>query len=1612
METLRGSIAAGTGKMPVILFALVFTSSALAAGRVVNLDADSPYYPNRNYAKLITPQWVGEEGVEAVIILAIDDMRDQPRYEKFLRPILNRLKKIDGRAPLSIMTCKIDPATPALQGWLKEGLSLEVHTVEHPCPVLAGGDFDRAKSTFDRCLDQIAVIPNNVPVAFRTPCCDSLNTPSPRLYAEIFNKKSPGGNFLRIDSSVMNVISASDPELPRELVLEKDGRERFRKYLPFDSFVNTIDDYPYPYVIGGLCWEFPCATPSDWEAQFVHKQNASPITLADWKAELDATVIKKGVMTTVFHPYGWSAPEQWVELIDYAQAKYGKKVKFLNFREAADRLAKNVGELRGKDGSDNGVRLMDLNGDGFLDVVAMGSHSARIWDAATGAWKDGAYPENLKKAETLVGNGRGYLRDLNHDGRAELIVGDKVFGWDGGDWRALPFSLPAGISVDSGAFFVDVNEDGFDDLLISNSERSGLLLFESMKTGWTRVVHYDKRTGGKNDLPMIVRADGTNNGLWVHSRTLWWQNEDTAKLPNLVDRRTFNELLAGVEPLAKSPAASLASIRVAPGYKVELVASEPLVQDPIAFAFGPDGKLWVAEMPDYPLGVDGKGKIGGRVKYLEDLNGDGVYDKATLFLDDLRYPTSVLPWKKGVLIAAAPDIFYAEDTDGDGKADKREVLFSGFREGNQQHRVNHLSFGLDNWIYGANGESGGNVKSMKTGKTVSISGRDFRFRPDTGEFESVAGGGQFARSRTDGGDWFGNNNSNPLWHYPLEEEYLKRNPFVPPGPGVLRVSVPEVAGATPVFAISPFQARYNDLHTANHFTSACAAHVYRDDLFPAPVPAAVTETATGEWSIVLIGRDPAKVIKASTHMFAAGDRISFAFEEPAGPGADTVKTVRVAPNGTIRLPLMDALSVAGKTGEEIVTGILKAYGAMPINMGPVLFTLKLNPPLAASEYPLQVFISEPVHNLVHRELVSADGSTFWGRRASTEQASEFLASSDNWFRPTTVETGPDGALYIADMYRQTIEHPEWIPKDAQAKLDLRLGHDMGRIYRVSPVGAKRRAIPRLDKLDTAGLVAALDSSNGWQRDMAQAMLIWHGDKTAVALLEKVDGKNLLALVHAIYTLDGMGALKPEAISRALAEPSEPGTFSELAHRHAIRLAGGKIGELADERKLLSLALAADEPQTRLQLAYALGSWDDPKAASILARMLTDPDADQYLIAAATSSLNAKNIAGVAAALTEDAKRHPLAPAELANVLRTAVGTNQTKAIAAMLATLTQAKGGKYEAWQYRALANLLDSLEEARTPLAKFFRGDVADDSAKQVQAVIAAARTFLNDDAGKLEDRAAAVALLGRDAATRTDDLAVLDRLLLPQSPTQMQAAVIAALSKRREAEGTQLLLNHWKGLTPPLRSAAVDGLLSRAESAKLLLDAVAAKKVLVMEIDAPRRQRMLQYPDKIVRARAGELFAQTINADRQKVIDGFAAALTLAGDAKRGKEIFGKTCATCHRLADVGNAVGPDLMSVGDKSSQGLLIAILDPNRAVEPRYINYIAITNDDQTLTGLLASESAISITLLGPEGKPVTLRRGDLKDLRSSNTSLMPDGLEAGMTGQDLADLMAFVRAGK
>ena len=608
----------------------------------------NPYYPNRETPRLTTPQWVGEPGVEAVVVLAIDDMRDPAVYEAYLRPILDRLKAIDGRAPVSIMTNRVDPNDPRLQGWLKEGLSLEVHTLTHPCPCLQKGDFAEAARTYHGCVDLMNQVPGNTPVAFRMPCCDSLNTVSPRFFAEIFNKTSPGGKFLSIDSSVFTVLTPDDPSLPRNLVFDADGKERFRKYIPFPSFVNTIENHPYPYVIGGMCWEFPCIVPSDWEAQNLHKPG-NPRTLEDLKAALDCVVLKQGVFDLVFHPYGWIKNQQVADLVDYADRTYGRKVKFLTFKEALDRLNKNL--LKG---------------------------------------------QPLRKADGTTDPQPAGITDLN---------------------PSLPFSPSTrrlyAEGRDAGIRFVDLDEDGQDDLVFSNDEEYGIYLFDPATKGWTR----QGRRPARPASPAPCRRSSATAPTTASSSTRAASGGRTrirrsCRTWSIAARSTT--LLKDVEPRGKSPEASLKSIRVEPGFTVELMATEPLVNDPIAFEWGADGKLWVVEMGDYPLGTDGKGKPGGVVRFLEDTDGDGRYDKATTFLDGLGFPSGLMPWRNGVLVACAPDILYAEDINGDGKADLREVLFTGFTEGNQQHRLNGFELGLDGWVYGANGDSGGNVRSMKT----------------------------------------------------------------------------------------------------------------------------------------------------------------------------------------------------------------------------------------------------------------------------------------------------------------------------------------------------------------------------------------------------------------------------------------------------------------------------------------------------------------------------------------------------------------------------------------------------------------------------------------------------------------------------------------------------------------------------------------------------------------------------------------------------------------------------------------------------------------------------------------------------------------------------------
>lgn len=1586
--------------------------------RLAYLDGHDIYYPQTKFPKLITPQWIGEDGVDAVVILAIDDMRDTAKYETYLRPILQRLKQIDGRAPLSIMTCNVKPDDPQLQTWLQEGLSLEVHTFDHPCPLLQGS-LDKAKATYDKCVDLMFSIPNNTPVAYRMPCCDSLNTVSPRFYKEIFNKTSPGGKFLQVSSSVFQVYTADDPEIPRELLFDADGKERFRKYFPkglkrgdttHDRFLNYVENYPYPYVIDRLCWEFPCMTPSDWEANFLHQPN-NPQTVADMKAALDITVHKQGVLNLVFHPHGWIQAEQINDFINHAVTKHGKKVKFLTFKEALERLNKNVldgGSLR--DGADNTseTAILDMNNDGYLDAVRFAGSSGRCrtWEPSTKSWQKRLLPFCVMQTvkNTAGSDRRGRVSSLvnfgvlSQEGNTAAVISTGIFPpsvmeWQGGDWKqrfnediltaaeewqmdiratrvldldgdnicewissgdgsigvyhwssssnefstksVTPF--PKSIRYlkahgsDAGLRFVDLNQDGVLDLVFSDDKTYGVYLFESKEKGWSIELMSGKRgdKAADQELPPIVRADGTDNGFFVRDRGLHWINEDTAHLPNLAVSWDFDKLLGDRMPAAKTPRAAVESMRVRPGFTVELMAHEPMVMDPVAFQWGPDGKLWVAEMADYPNGMDGRGEPGGRIRFLEDTNSDGEYDKSTLFLERVPFPNGVHPWKNGVLISAAPDILFAADTDGDGKADVREVFYTGFAEGNQQHRVNGFTWGLDGWLYLANGDSGGQIESKKTGKKLDIRGRDLRIHPETGDMEAIEGQTQFGRVRDDWGHWFGNNNSRPLWHYVLEDRYLSRNPHL--APPDTRRDVSNQPGNAPVFPASKTLTRFNDFHTANRFTSACSAIV------------------TSELRVV--GR---------------GLRVR----------------------------------------EETSSSEPSTFDLQPSTLS---------------------FVSEPVHNLVHCEVMEPSGVTFRSRRLDDEQQSEFLASTDNWFRPTQLRIGPDGALWIADMYRLVIEHPQWIPQEWQEKLNVRAGEVKGRLWRVAPIGNKPKPAPRLDKLNDIELVAAMDTPNRWQRDMVQQLLLQRGvehDPFAGSLPESVLSLEKLAKasrypearVQAIHTLSKV-LMPTETLPQALKD-SHPGVRAA-----AVRLAGEFPNNVRSPVSLLcELAAKETHPNVQLQLAstlgeinvekYLLGSGEPVDALrrkidDALAQLLIKTD-DSFIRAMALSSVDTGNLHHIVSTLLSSDQ-------EIANgghkliepLLIYAVAIDDLKTLDQFAKFILHVEPKTAQQWRWSAIETWLGAERKKNRTWSEWLtstkkqRPQFSEYWSKWLTAL----RPMIEDPATDPTRRVMAMRLYGQTATNpefSTD-------WLKPSQPIEVQRVAMELAGRLKATETAEQIVVGWPKLSPALRPTAREQLLGRAPVAAALLKAVAAKELTPADIDPETEQFLRSHRDEKIRQEAEQVLKRADTANRAEVVAGYLRAMPETGNAAAGREMFAKRCAQCHKLGEIGHAVGPDLASLSDKSVSALVTAVLDPNRAVETKFLQFNAATHNGLVVTGLLTNETATSVTLLAAEAKATTLLRTEIEELFAVNKSLMPEGLEKELSPTAMADLVAFIR---
>ena len=634
-------------------------------------------------------------------------------------------------------------------------------------------------------------------------------------------------------------------------------------------------------------------------------------------------------------------------------------------------------------------------------------------------------------------------------------------------------------------------------------------------------------------------------------------------------------------------------------------------------------------------------------------------------------------------------------------------------------------------------------------------------------------------------------------------------------------------------------------------------------------------------------------------------------------------------------------------------------------------------------------------NLVHRKILRLKGAIHEAVRA--DRNVEFLASTDNWFRPVNFANTPNGTLLVLDMYRETIEHPISIPEPIKKHLDLTSGRDKGRIYEVMPDGFKRRAKPALSRATTAALVDLLADPDAWWRETAQRLLIERRDPAAIPLLKKTrDRPSPLGIAHKLWTLDILNGLSADDLMIGLADPA-PNIREVSARLTEGRTAGNP--KLVDQL----IALAGDgSPMVLFQTAFSLGACDDERVPAALARIASREFRDPWTSAAVLSSLAGRLPAFLKAL---DARpefgRDEASLAFLEEVAALAGAEHRPEALETLLAKLADPMtdlAGR------QAVALGLDrGLRRSGESLRKLLKGKIA------VAVAPLFPKSLMEAESPNLAPnrRARAVRALGLEPIE--DAIPALSSLLDFRRPVEVQLAALQALGDLSDRRVGPDVAARWKTLSPQVRREAAEVLFARTDRLLALLDAIEAGAIAANELDTTRALQLSSHRDPAIRDRAKRLLKGVTRADREQVVKAMRPALSLIGDRSKGLTVFKKSCAMCHQAEGQGESVGPDLATITGRSAEDLLIHILDPNREVPPAYLVYIVATTDGREFSGIIITETANGVTLKRGDGVSDAIPRDRIEAISSTAVSLMPEGLEQGLTTQDFADLIAFLR---
>ncbi len=553
-----------------------------------------------------------------------------------------------------------------------------------------------------------------------------------------------------------------------------------------------------------------------------------------------------------------------------------------------------------------------------------------------------------------------------------------------------------------------------------------------------------------------------------------------------------------------SPAEALKRFSMPPGYRVELVASEPLVQDPVMIDWDGEGRMWVVEMPGYMPDINAKGEHDpiGKIVVLEDTNNDGRMDKRTVFQDGLVLARWLKVLGRGVLVAEPPNLWLFEDTNGDLRADRRELVTKeyGRREGNVEHNANSLLWALDNNIY-----------------TSEI---DIDLRLKNGKFEvrKTLSRGQWGITQDDAGRIFRNTNESALHVDVVPARYYMRHP--------------------------------NLVRTRGSYESLNGPNGELNEVWPIRPTRGVNRGY--QYGILRDDGTLAKYTSVCTPMVYRGDRL------PS-----------------------------------------ELYG--------------------------NLFFVDPTVNLVSRIILADDKDGLTAAKAYREVRGEFLASTDERFRPVNLSLAPDGTLYVVDMYRGIIQHKGYMTeylRDYVQTHEMAQPNSRGRIYRIMHDSSKRDTTPLPMRSTPAQLVSMLAHPNGWRRDMAQQLLVERGDTSVVPALRKMasSAADVRTRLHALWTLDGLDAIEPGDVMSALSHANRDVRVSGL------RLAERWLGQANHPLQGAVLKRLDDNDwAVRRQLAATLGELPAQSKESAIATILERYGDDPITVDAALSGLNGSEL---------------------------------------------------------------------------------------------------------------------------------------------------------------------------------------------------------------------------------------------------------------------------------------------------------------------------------------------------------------------------------------------------